>query len=75
MDSINPPMGHEPVLGLFPPYYLYMLLIIFLMAVIFYWLTRSVRNKETAQEILKKRYAKGEIDMESYRSMQKELAE
>ena len=66
-------MGREPFLGVFPPYYLYTMLIIFIMALIFYWLIHNARKKETAIDILKKRYAKVEIDKETFGSMKKEL--
>ncbi|MBN2250582.1 MAG: SHOCT domain-containing protein [Candidatus Altiarchaeota archaeon] len=62
------------ILGVFPPYFVYTLLIILFIAIIFYWLIRSHR-KESAMDILKRRYAGGEIDKETYWKMKEELAE
>jgi putative membrane protein len=69
------PMGRERVLDIFPHYLIYTLIIILAIALIFYWLTKNARKKETATEILKKRYAGGEIDRETFNQMKEDLAE
>ena len=69
------PMGRELVFDIVPYYFVYTLTIIFVIALIFYWLTKNARKKETAAEILNKRYAGGEIDRETFNQMKKDLAE
>lgn len=68
-------MGHEMMFDIFPYYFVYTIIIILAIAVIFYWLIRTAKKKETAVEILKKRYAAGEIDKETFNRMKEELAE
>ena len=70
-----PPFGQEPILGIFPPYFVYTLMIVLMMAAIFYWLIRHQKMKESPMELLKRRYAGGEIDRETFREMKKDLAE
>jgi putative membrane protein len=68
-------MGHELVMDVFPLYFLYTIVIVLIIALIFYWLIRTARRKETALDILKKRYAAGEIDRESFNRMKEDLAD
>ena len=68
-------MGRELLLDIFPYYFVYTIFIILAIAVIFHWLIRNAKKHETATDILKKRYAGGEIDKESFDRMKKELAE
>jgi len=60
--------------------FMWMLLIIILVAVILYWAVKSTKSKgqmdasvEKPIDILKKRYAKGEITGEEYERMKKDL--
>lgn len=69
------PIGPELIFGVFPLYFVYTLAIILSIALIFYWLIRNQTKKETPLELLKKRYARGEIDAESFRDMKKEISE
>ena len=73
MAPIPPPFGREMILGIFHPYYIYTLIIILFIALIFYWLIRNGKEHETPVEILKKRYARGEIDRETFNKMKAEL--
>lgn len=75
MNPLPPPLGREMILGIFPPYFVYTLLIILFIAMIFYWLIRNSHRKESAIDILKKRYAAGEIDKETYERMKEDITE
>ena len=68
-------MGRELVMDVFPLYFLYTIVIVLIIALIFYWLIHTARKKETALDILKKRYAAGEIDKEKFGQMKQDLAE
>jgi putative membrane protein len=68
-------MGRELVMDVFPLYFLYTIIIVLIIALIFYWLIHTARRKETALDILKKRYAGGEIGKETFDQMKKDLAE
>ena len=74
MDFVKerPPIGHD-IYGI-PTFVLWNILIVLAIALIFYWLTQSA-HKETALDILKKRYASGEIDKERFESMKKDIGE
>ena len=52
---------------------LFWIVIIAAVFYIFYWLLRQGLEKEDAHEILKKRYARGEISEKEFRKMKKEL--
>jgi len=57
-----------------PTFFLWNVLFILILALIFFWLVRSTRHPpETALEMLKKRYVKGEINKEQFESMKKDL--
>ena len=75
MATAPPPIGHELLFDVFPPYFVYTLAIILSIALIFYWLIRNQVKKDTALELLKKRYARGEIDYESFRDLIKEISD
>jgi uncharacterized membrane protein len=76
MALTHPLIGLELIFGVFPPYFVYTLAIILSIALIFYWLIRNqVKKKDTPLELLQKRYARGEIDAESFRDMKKEISE
>ena len=72
----HPWFGREPLLGFIPTYIFWNLLVILLVAGIFYWLLRGSRGKpETAMDVLKKRYAGGEISKNEYLEVKKEIME
>ena len=75
MNRFPAPMGRELVMDVFPLYFLYTIVIVLIIALIFYWLIHTARKKETATDILKKRYAAGEIDKEKFDQMKQDLAE
>jgi len=68
-------MGRDMLFGIFPYYFVYTIIIILVIAAIFYWLVHTAKRKETPIDILKKRYAAGEIDRETFIRMKEELAE
>ncbi len=76
------PHRGAPFLGLryeifgIPTFLLWNLLIILILALIFYWLLRSSRQtKETPMDLLKKRYVKGEIDKKTFNDMKKTISD
>ena len=73
IDTTMP--GPGPIEGMIPPYFVYTLLTVFAIVLVFYWLIRRTAKRETALEILKKRFAGGEVDLETYRRMKKDLEE
>lgn len=75
MEPAPPQIGPELLFGVFPPYFVYTLAIILSITLIFYWLIRNKVRKDTPLELLTKRYARGEIDAESFRDMKKEITE
>jgi uncharacterized membrane protein len=72
---LEPPFGREMIYGIFHPFLVYTIIVVLGIAIIFYWLIRRAGMKGTPLEILKKRYAEGEIDTETYKAMKKELLE
>jgi uncharacterized membrane protein len=72
---LEPPFGREMIFGIFHPFMVYTIIVVLGIAIIFYWLIRRAGMKDTPVEILKKRYAGGEIDTETYKATKKELAE
>jgi len=60
----------EPVLGFIPPPLLWNIVVVGVVALIFWWLLRgSGKHAETPMDVLKKRYVSGEIDRETYQQM------
>jgi putative membrane protein len=60
--------------------FMWMIVLAVLVAVVIYWLVRGEKSKtkdrssgETALDILKKRYAKGEIAKDEFERMKKDL--
>ncbi|OHE23319.1 MAG: hypothetical protein A3J94_01335 [Syntrophus sp. RIFOXYC2_FULL_54_9] len=59
--------------------FMWMLLIVILIAALVYWLAMEAKSKtkgmsgETPLDILKKRYAKGEITRDEFEKMKKDL--
>jgi uncharacterized membrane protein len=75
MEPVQPAIEPGLIFGVFPTYFVYTLAIILSIALIFYWLIRTQVKKDAPMELLKKRYARGEIDAESFRGMKKEITE
>ena len=68
----QPPLPHE-IFGI-PTFFLWNLLFVLILALIFYWLVKNTRHPpETALELLKKRFVKGEIGKEQFDSMKKDI--
>ncbi len=61
--------------GLLPPFIVVNVIIIVIVALIFYWLIRSSRKSHDVMDILKERYAKGEIDKETFHDMKQDLVD
>jgi len=62
--------------GVVPRFLIWDALIIIAVIVIFYWLTRGKRAcGESALDVLKRRYAAGEISRKEFLSMRKDLAD
>lgn len=66
-------VGHISMPALLHLFLFYTVPVIIVLALIFYFLMRS-RGGETPLDILKKGYAKGEIDSETFNRMSKEIA-
>ena len=58
-----------------PPFLLWNLLIIGLVALIFYWLLKTAKKSESAIEVLKIRYVAGEIDKETFLSLKEDISD
>jgi uncharacterized membrane protein len=69
-----PPLGQEMILGILHPFFVYTVLIVLALALIFYWLIRKTSKEESSLDILRKRYANGEIGRETYNTMKKDLS-
>ncbi|MBU4202338.1 MAG: SHOCT domain-containing protein [Candidatus Altiarchaeales archaeon] len=67
--------GRHMLFGIIPAPLVWNFLIILIIALIFYWLARGSRTNETATDILKKRYAAGEIDKKTFEQMKKDIAD
>ena len=68
------PMHREPVFGLIPMPLIWNFIAVLIIALIFWWLIRSSsKNGETPLDLLKKRYASGEIDRETYLKMKEDI--
>ena len=65
-------MGRHMFFGLIPVPVVWNLIIILIIALIFYWLIRS-SGAEDALDIAKKRYASGEIDRKNFLGMKKDI--
>lgn len=64
--------GFKPIMGFHPYGWIFQLLILVLVGLVIYWVLRGNR-KESAVDIAKKRYAKGEISGKELRKIKKEL--
>ena len=69
-------IGSDPLFGVVPMFIIWNIFVILLVAAIFYWLIRSAKKPtEKPLDVLKRRYAAGEIDKETFLSMKKDLAD
>jgi putative membrane protein len=72
----GPSMWRDPLFGLIPAPLIWNFVIVVLVVLIFWWLTRgSNKNTESAMSILKKRYAAGEIDRKTFMQMKEDIAD
>ena len=67
-----PPFGEHDYFGI-PTFFIWNLVIVLIIAVIFYWLLRGAGKPESALDILKRRYSLGEIDKATYEAMKKDI--
>lgn len=67
-------MGRRMFLGIIPVPVIWNLLIILIIALIFYWLVKGSAAQD-ALDIARKRYASGEIDRKTFEQMKKDLAD
>lgn len=67
--------GRHMLFGIIPAPLVWNFLIILIIALIFYWLARGSKKEETAVDILKRRYAAGEIDKKTFLEMKKDIAD
>lgn len=74
MDRGRAPFFGPELFGI-PTFYLWNLLVVLIIALIFYWLLRSSRIHETPMDVLKKRYVRGEIDKETFEAMKKDITD
>ncbi len=73
-------IGHkpriEPLFGIIPVHILFDAVIITVVVLIFMWLVRGSKcSTPSSLEILKRRYAAGEIDRETFLSIKKDMEE
>jgi uncharacterized membrane protein len=71
----RPPLLEEHDYFGIPTFFIWNILIVLIIAVIFYWLLRSAGKPESASAILKRRYTLGEIDKATYDAMKKDIEE
>ncbi|MBD3388378.1 MAG: hypothetical protein GF416_04815 [Candidatus Altiarchaeales archaeon] len=69
----HPFLGREPIFGLVPTFMVWNLVIVVVVALIFWWLVRGSRRVETPLDVLKKRYVSGEIDKKTYLEMKEDI--
>ena len=65
--------GMGPLLGMHGYGWFFQLLILAALFLIVYWIIKGDGTKETAMDIVKKRYAKGEITEREFLKLKKEL--
>jgi len=72
----GPPLGRGSLFGILPMHLVWNFVVVLLVVLIFWWLVRgSQKNDETGMDILKKRYAAGEIDRKTYLQMKKDITD
>ncbi len=64
--------GFRPIMGFHPYGWVLQLTILILVGLVIYWVLRG-NKKESALDIVKKRFAKGEIGEKEFRKIKKEL--
>jgi len=64
--------GMRPFLGMHPYAWVFQLLILVAIGLIVYWVIRG-SGKESALDIVKKRYAKGEISEKEFKKIKREI--
>jgi putative membrane protein len=64
--------GFKPFMGLHPYGWVFQLLILVAVGLIIYWVFKG-NKKESAMDIVKKRYAKGEITLTEFKKIKKDL--
>jgi putative membrane protein len=65
--------GMRPFMGIHPYSWVFQLLILVAVGLIIFWVIRG-NSRENALDIIKKRYAKGEISSEEYRKIKREVS-
>jgi len=65
--------GMKPFMGVHPYSWVFQLLILIAVGLIIYWVFKG-NKKESAMDIVRKRYAKGEITEKEFKKIKKELA-
>ena len=65
--------GFRPIMGFHPYGWVFQLLILVAVGLIIYWVVKG-NKKDSAMDIVKKRYAKGEITESEFKKIKKELA-
>jgi len=65
--------GMRPFMGAHPYSWIFQLLILIAVGLIIYWVLKG-NKRESAMEIVKKRYAKGEITENEFKKIKKELS-
>ena len=65
--------GLRPFMGVHPYNWVFQLLILVAVGLIIYWVFKG-NKKDSAMDIVKKRYAKGEITEKEFKKIKKELA-
>jgi putative membrane protein len=72
----NPYFSRDLLFGIIPLAIVWNIIIIGIVALIFWWLTKSSSKRENkALELLKERYVKGEIAREEFLKMREDLGE
>ncbi|MBR9706574.1 SHOCT domain-containing protein [Candidatus Pacearchaeota archaeon] len=70
---IGKPLGIGRIFGIHGYGWLFQLLILIAFILIVYWVLKGNKTKETAMDIVKKRYAKGEITDKEFLKLKKEI--
>ncbi len=73
--AIRDPFHRNLLFGFLHPSILWNIGIFLLVALIFYWLLKSSKKRETALDLLKKRYVTGEIDKDAFLQMKKDITD
>jgi uncharacterized membrane protein len=72
----GPEFWREPLLGFIPMPLIWNVATVLLVGLIFWWLLRgSQKTVESPMNLLKRRYAAGEIDRKAYLQMKEDIAD